>query len=198
MNDYGSPKKTKYTVPQQDISYIQRRQPHELFGDFRVDDPNPRLVKDFLTILNKKSGEYKNLIKNIDDYFIYEKEIIKRNNEIKERNIKIRKSAPNFITGSRERHRSEIKYLESELPFLERKKINRFSVIDKYYNQYINYFKEKFKGGPPLTPGTIDDFIRNVVNVSGQIMPNQYYGGKSRKHRNKSRKHRNKSRKHRN
>ena len=194
MNDYGSPKKTKYTVPPPDYSN-QRRQRHELYGDFRADDPNPRLVKDFLTILNKKSGEYKNLIKNIDDYFIYEKEIIKRNNEIKEKNIKIRKSAPNFITGSRERHRDRIKYLQRELHFLESNKINRFSVIDKYYNQYINYFKEKFKGGP--TPGTIDDFIRNVVNVSGQIMPNQYYGGKSRKHRNKSRKHRNKSRKHR-
>ncbi len=125
MMDYFSPEKPKYTVPPPDYSN-QRRQPHELVGDFRTVDPSPGLVKDFLTILNKKSGEYKNLTKNIDDYFRYEKEIIKKNNEIKERTIKIRKSAPNFITGSRERHRSNIKYLEGELPFLEKKKKTSF------------------------------------------------------------------------
>jgi hypothetical protein len=186
--DYLSPEKPKYTVPPPDYSN-QRRQPHELVGDYRTVDTSPDLVKDFLTILKKKSGEYNNLTKNIDDYFRSEKEIIKKNNEIKERNIKIRKSAPNFITGSRERHRSEIKYLESELSFLEEKKSFSFSIINKYYKQYIDFIKEKYNDNGK--PGTINVFIRNVVNANR-------YGGKSRKHKNKGRKHRNKSRKHRN
>lgn len=192
FRDYLSDEKPKYTVEPPDVSNY--RQPHERFGDFAYSDPYPGLVKDFLTILNKKSGEYNKLTKNIDDYFRTEKEIIKKNNEIKERNIKIRKSAPNFITGSKERHRTQIKYLEGELRFLNDRKTRRFSDINEYYKQYTDFIKEKYKGNG--NPGTINKFIENVVNVSGEIMPNRY-GGKSRKYRNKSRKYRNRSRKHR-